>query len=76
MDAALARLVDQVQTARVANGHFRIVGGGAKDFYGNALQGELLDVRVERPDLGIRHAERRPLHALLRRVPDQPQRPV
>jgi len=45
MDAALARLVDQVQTARVANGHFRIVGGGTKDFYGNALQGELLDVR-------------------------------
>jgi glycolate oxidase FAD binding subunit len=45
MDAALARLVDQVQTARVANGHFRIVGGGTKDFYGNALQGEPLDVR-------------------------------
>ena len=32
-------------TARVANGHFRIVGGGTKDFYGNALQGEPLDVR-------------------------------
>ena len=45
VDAALARLVDQVQTARVANGHFRIVGGGTKDFYGNALQGEPLDVR-------------------------------
>ena len=45
MDAALARLVDQVQTARVANGHFRIVGGGTKDFYGNPLQGEPLDVR-------------------------------
>ena len=45
MDAALARLVDQVQTARVANGRFRIVGGGTKDFYGNALQGEPLDLR-------------------------------
>ena len=45
MDANLARLVDQVQTARVANGHFRITGGGTKDFYGNALQGEPLDVR-------------------------------
>jgi glycolate oxidase FAD binding subunit len=45
VDAALARLVDQVQTARVANGHFRIVGGGTKDFYGNALQGAPLDVR-------------------------------
>ena len=45
VDAALARLVDQVQTARAAGGHFRIVGGGTKDFYGNALQGDALDVR-------------------------------
>ena len=45
IDAALARLVDQVQTARAANGHFRIVGGASKDFYGNALQGEPLSVR-------------------------------
>ena len=45
MDAVLARLVDQVQTARVANGRFRIVGGGTKDFYGNALQGEPLELR-------------------------------
>ena len=46
MDAVLARLVDQVQTARAAGGHFRIVGGGSKDFYGNALQGAPLDVRA------------------------------
>jgi glycolate oxidase FAD binding subunit len=46
MDAALARLVDQVKTARVAGGHFRIVGGGTKDFYGNALQGDALNVRA------------------------------
>ena len=45
MDAMLARLVDQVRSARVAGGHFRIVGGGTKDFYGNALQGTPLDVR-------------------------------
>jgi glycolate oxidase FAD binding subunit len=45
MDAVLARLVDQVKAARVAGGHFRIVGGGTKDFYGNAWQGEALDVR-------------------------------
>ena len=45
MDAALARLVDHVQTARAAGGHLRIVGGGTKDFYGNALQGEPLSVR-------------------------------
>jgi glycolate oxidase FAD binding subunit len=45
MDAALARLVDQVQTARAARGQLRIVGGASKDFLGNALQGEPLDVR-------------------------------
>ena len=45
MDPVLARMVDQVRTARVANGHFRIVGGSTKDFYGNALQGAPLDVR-------------------------------
>jgi glycolate oxidase FAD binding subunit len=45
MDAALARLVDQVQTARAAKGHLRIVGGATKDFLGNALQGERLDAR-------------------------------
>jgi len=45
MDAVLARLVDHVQTARAAGGHFRIIGGGTKDFFGNALQGEPLDVR-------------------------------
>jgi len=42
---ALARLIDQVQTVRAARGALRIVGGGTKDFYGNALQGEPLDVR-------------------------------
>ena len=54
VDAALARLVDQVQTARVANGHFRIVGGGTKDFYGNALQGAPLDVRPAGRHLELR----------------------
>ena len=44
-DTALARLIDQVQTARAAKGALRIVGGGTKDFYGNPLQGEPLDVR-------------------------------
>jgi glycolate oxidase len=45
MDAALARLVDQVQTARAAKGSLRIVGGASKDFYGGALEGEALDLR-------------------------------
>jgi glycolate oxidase FAD binding subunit len=46
MDAALARMVDQVQTARAAKGALRIVGGGTKDFYGGALVGEPLHVKA------------------------------
>lgn len=45
MDAALARLVDQVRTARAAKGTLRIVGGDTKHFYGNAAGGEPLDVK-------------------------------
>jgi glycolate oxidase FAD binding subunit len=45
MEAALARLVDQVQTARAAKGRLRIVGGDTKHFYGNPASGELLDVK-------------------------------
>ena len=45
MDAALARLADQIQTARAAKGTLRIVGGGTKDFYGNGLHGEPLDIK-------------------------------
>jgi glycolate oxidase FAD binding subunit len=45
MDAALARLIDQVQTARAAKGRLRIVGGRTKEFYGNAPRGEALEVR-------------------------------
>jgi glycolate oxidase FAD binding subunit len=45
MDAALTRLIDHVQTARAASGKLRIVGGATKDFYGNAPQGEALDVK-------------------------------
>ncbi len=45
MDAALPRLVDQVQTARAAKGRLRIVGGDTKHFYGNAPSGEALDIK-------------------------------
>jgi len=46
MDAALQALVDQVQAARAAKSPLRIRGGGTKDFYGGALQGDaVLDVR-------------------------------
>jgi glycolate oxidase FAD binding subunit len=48
---ALARLIDQVQTARAARGSLEIVGGGTKRFYGAAPRGEVapaerLDVRA------------------------------
>jgi glycolate oxidase FAD binding subunit len=45
-DPALQLLVDRVHTARTAGAQLCIRGGGSKDFYGEALQGELLDTRV------------------------------
>ena len=45
MEAALARIVDQIQTARASKSALRIVGGSTKDFYGNVLHGDLLDVK-------------------------------
>jgi glycolate oxidase FAD binding subunit len=54
MDAALARLVDQVQTARASKGRLRITGGGTKDFYGNPPSGHLLHVK---PLAGISNYE-------------------
>jgi len=45
-DPALQLLVDRVHTARAAGAQLCIRGGGSKDFYGEALQGELLDTRV------------------------------
>jgi glycolate oxidase FAD binding subunit len=44
LSPALARLVDQVQTARAAKGQLDIRGGGTKAFYGEAPRGEPLDV--------------------------------
>jgi glycolate oxidase FAD binding subunit len=43
MQAALNRWVDQIQTARAAKGMLRIQGGNTKAFYGEALQGDVLD---------------------------------
>lgn len=45
-DPALQSLIDRVQAARDADTRLRIRGGGSKDFYGGAPQGELLDTRV------------------------------
>lgn len=54
MEPQLARLIDQIQTARAAKGALRIVGGGTKDFYGNVLHGEWLDTK---PLAGISNYE-------------------
>jgi len=43
MDTALQHLIDHIQTAAAQRTPLRIRGGGSKDFYGEALQGELLD---------------------------------
>lgn len=45
MDDALALLVDRVRGAAASGTALRIRGGGSKDFYGERLQGELLDTR-------------------------------
>ena len=45
-DPALQILVDRVHSARDAGAQLCIRGGGTKDFYGEAPQGEVLDTRV------------------------------
>jgi glycolate oxidase FAD binding subunit len=45
-DPALQVLLDRVQSARAAGAQLCIRGGGSKDFYGEAAQGDLLDTRV------------------------------
>jgi glycolate oxidase FAD binding subunit len=54
LEPALARLIDQVKTARANKGTLRITGGGTKDFYGNAPSGHLLHVK---PLAGISNYE-------------------
>lgn len=46
MDSALSILVDQIRAATAGATPLRIRGGGSKDFYGQTLQGEILDTRV------------------------------
>ncbi|MEO6625545.1 MAG: glycolate oxidase subunit GlcE [Burkholderiaceae bacterium] len=45
MDPALQRIVEQVTDAAAKPAALRIRGGGTKDFYGQRLQGEILDTR-------------------------------
>jgi glycolate oxidase FAD binding subunit len=43
MTLSLAALVERIKTAAAAGKPLRIRGGGTKDFYGQSLQGEILD---------------------------------
>ncbi|MBC8058548.1 MAG: glycolate oxidase subunit GlcE, partial [Rhizobiales bacterium] len=45
-DPALQVLIDRVKSAQSAGAQLRIRGGGSKDFYGEAPQGDVLDTRV------------------------------
>lgn len=48
MDTALQHLTDQINAAAAQRTRLRIRGGGSKDFYGEAPQGELLDTTTYR----------------------------
>ena len=45
MDNALAALVERIRAASADARPLRLRGGGTKDFYGESLQGEVLDTR-------------------------------
>jgi glycolate oxidase FAD binding subunit len=45
MDSTLKHLTDRIQAAAADRTPLRIRGGGSKDFYGQSLQGEVLDIR-------------------------------
>jgi glycolate dehydrogenase FAD-binding subunit len=46
MDAALQGMSEQVREAASTKRPLRLRGGGSKDFYGQALEGEILDTRA------------------------------
>lgn len=48
MDSELRRITERVRAALAQGTALRIRGGGTKDFYGQSLQGELLDVSALR----------------------------
>lgn len=45
MDTALQNITERVRQAMAAGTPLRIRGGGSKDFYGQSLQGDVLDTR-------------------------------
>ena len=52
-----AQLIDQVRAAAAGAGGLCIRGGGGKNFYGQALQGELLDTRAHTGVVGYEPTE-------------------
>ena len=46
MDSALKQVSDRIEAARADRKPLHLRGGGTKDFYGAAPQGELLDTRI------------------------------
>jgi glycolate oxidase FAD binding subunit len=46
MDKALQELIDRVRNAQARHAPLCIRGGGSKDFYGETLQGQVLDTRA------------------------------
>ena len=48
METALAQIIERVRAAAADRTPLRLRGGGTKDFYGLALQGEVLDTRALR----------------------------
>ena len=57
MDLALAQITDRVRAAAADQTPLRLRGGGTKDFWGLALQGEVLDTRVLRGILSYEPSE-------------------
>src|SRR3954447_4650779 len=45
MDSALADLIERIRAAAAQGTPLRIRGGGSKDFYGERLEGEVLETR-------------------------------
>ncbi|WP_342721225.1 glycolate oxidase subunit GlcE [Acidovorax sp. FHTAMBA] len=57
MDLALAQITDRVRAAAADQTPLRLRGGGTKDFWGHALQGDVLDTRVLRGILSYEPSE-------------------
>ena len=46
MNEVIEQFADRIRSAAAAKRPLRLRGGGTKDFYGQALEGEVLDTRA------------------------------